>query len=122
MRGSGAHIFDRYFHTTAQTKHKSSGLGLTIARELTLLHSGTLSVESEPARGITFIARFPLLADEEKTCPRQEKTPDAGRKCARRVEYIIKCLCSRPERGQLFLYAKVIDAPNTAQERRKCIC
>ena len=55
------HIFDRYFHTTAQTKHESSGLGLTIARELTLLHRGTLSVESELERGTTFIARFALL-------------------------------------------------------------
>ena len=64
-----AHIFDRYFHTTAQTKHESSGLGLTIARELTLLHRGTLSVESEPGRGTTFIARFPLLAEEEKNTP-----------------------------------------------------
>ncbi len=60
------HIFDRYFHTTAQTKHESSGLGLTIARELTLLHRGTLSVESELERGTTFIVRFALLdaADE----------------------------------------------------------
>ena len=61
------HIFDRYFHTTAQTKHESSGLGLTIARELTLLHRGTLSVESELERGTTFIARFALLQDEKNS-------------------------------------------------------
>lgn len=61
------HIFDRYFHTTAQTKHESSGLGLTIARELTLLHRGTLDVESEPGRGTTFIARFALLTDEKNS-------------------------------------------------------
>ena len=62
-----AHIFDRYFHTTAQNKHESSGLGLTIARELTLLHRGTLDVESEPGRGTAFIARFALLTDEKNS-------------------------------------------------------
>ena len=59
-----AHIFDRYFHTTAENKHESSGLGLTIARELTVLHRGTLDVESELGKGTTFIARFALLEEE----------------------------------------------------------
>lgn len=59
------HIFDRYFHTTAANKHESSGLGLTIAHELTLLHRGTLTVESEIGRGTTFVAAFALL-DEER--------------------------------------------------------
>lgn len=60
------HIFDRYFHTTAQSKHESSGLGLTIARDLTALHRGTLEAESEVGRGTTFIARFALLEEEER--------------------------------------------------------
>jgi len=60
------HIFDRYFHTTAENKHESSGLGLTIARDLTLLHRGTLSVQSEAGRGTTFYARFAMLKEEEK--------------------------------------------------------
>lgn len=60
-----AHIFDRYFHTTAQNKHESSGLGLTIARELTALHRGTLDVESAPGAGTTFIAHFALLEEEK---------------------------------------------------------
>ncbi|MBR2942046.1 MAG: HAMP domain-containing histidine kinase [Clostridia bacterium] len=61
-----AHIFDRYFHTTAENKHESSGLGLTIARDLTALHRGTLSVSSELGRGTALIARFALLEEEEK--------------------------------------------------------
>ena len=58
------HIFDRYFHTTAQSKHESSGLGLTIARDLTVLHRGKLFVESEVGKGTTFIAHFALLEEE----------------------------------------------------------
>jgi len=61
-----AHIFDRYFHTTAENKHESSGLGLTIARDLTALHRGTLSVQSEAGRGTAMIARFALLEEGEK--------------------------------------------------------
>lgn len=61
------HIFDRYFHTTAENKHESSGLGLTIARELTHLHRGTLNVHSELGQGTTFIARFALLEGKENT-------------------------------------------------------
>ena len=61
-----AHIFDRYFHTTAQSKHESSGLGLTIARDLTALHRGTLTVSSEVGQGTTFTARFALLDHQER--------------------------------------------------------
>jgi len=59
------HIFDRYFHTTAENKHESSGLGLTIARDLTALHRGVLNVESELGKGTALIARLPLLDKEE---------------------------------------------------------
>ena len=59
-----AHIFDRYFHTDSGNKHESSGLGLTIAKELTKLHRGTLECRSEEGRGTEFIASFPLLPEE----------------------------------------------------------
>jgi len=62
-----AYIFDRYFHTTAENKHESSGLGLTIARDLTRLHRGTLDVHSKIGQGTTFVARFALLEDKENT-------------------------------------------------------
>lgn len=42
-----AAVFDRYFHTTANTKHDSTGLGLTIAQELAHLHHGEITLQSE---------------------------------------------------------------------------
>ena len=37
----------------------STGLGLTITRELTLLHGGTISVKSKPEKGSTFTVKLP---------------------------------------------------------------
>ena len=58
-----AAVFDRYFHTTADTKHDSTGLGLTIAQELAHLHHGEITLESEVSKGSCFILALPLLED-----------------------------------------------------------
>ena len=60
-----AAVFDRYFHTTANTKHDSTGLGLTIAQELARLHHGEITLQSEVGRGSIFTLRLPLLNIEE---------------------------------------------------------
>ena len=56
-----AAVFDRYFHTTASTKHDSTGLGLTIAQELAHLHHGEITLESAVGKGSRFTLRLPLL-------------------------------------------------------------
>ncbi len=56
-----AAVFDRYFHTTANTKHDSTGLGLTIAQELAHLHHGEITLESEVGKGSCFTLKLPLL-------------------------------------------------------------
>ena len=38
----------------------STGLGLTITKELTLLHGGTINVKSKPEKGSTFSVKLPL--------------------------------------------------------------
>lgn len=58
-----AAVFDRYFHTTANTKHDSTGLGLTIAQELAHLHHGEITLESEVGKGSCFTLALPLLED-----------------------------------------------------------
>ena len=54
-------VFDRYFHTTANTKHDSTGLGLTIAQELAHLHHGEITLQSEVGKGSRFTLRLPIL-------------------------------------------------------------
>lgn len=54
-------VFDRYFHTTTNTKHDSTGLGLTIAQELAHLHHGEITLQSEVGKGSCFTLRLPLL-------------------------------------------------------------
>ena len=56
-----AAVFDRYFHTTANSKHDSTGLGLTIAQELAHLHHGEITLESEVGKGSCFTLKLPLL-------------------------------------------------------------
>ena len=57
-----AAVFDRYFHTTTSSKHDSTGLGLTIARELAHLHHGEILLESEVGKGSCFTLKLPLLS------------------------------------------------------------
>ena len=58
------HIFDRFYRADRarnRGRHEhGSGLGLSIAYQLVMLHGGTLSVESMPGAGATFYIRFPI--------------------------------------------------------------
>ncbi len=59
-----ARIFE-VFHREEQTAHlPGQGLGLFITREIAESHGGTVTVDSRPGRGATFLFRVPLSLDE----------------------------------------------------------
>jgi signal transduction histidine kinase len=59
------HIFERFYRadrsrTRGQEPVGGYGLGLSIAKRVTDLHHGTITVDSAPDRGTTFRVRLPL--------------------------------------------------------------
>jgi PAS domain S-box-containing protein len=56
------HIFDRFFRGDEPRSRQISGtgLGLSIAKEITELHGGRVTVDSEPGVGSTFTAWLPV--------------------------------------------------------------
>ncbi len=64
-----AHIFDRFFQVDSnKQKHKGSGIGLALTRELVTLHHGKIDVNSRVGEnsGTEFIIRLPLGTDHLK--------------------------------------------------------
>lgn len=57
-------IFDRYY-SNHHGKRSSSGLGLTITKEIIQRHNGSIGVTSHPQKGTSFTVRLPLLPEEE---------------------------------------------------------
>jgi signal transduction histidine kinase len=56
-------IFDRFYRSDPSRAHHQtggSGLGLSIARRLVEMHSGSIEVSSQPGRGATFTIRLPV--------------------------------------------------------------
>jgi signal transduction histidine kinase len=51
-------IFEPFF--TTKTDGRGTGLGLSIVRNIVLLHGGTVSVDSRPEHGTTFIVELPI--------------------------------------------------------------
>jgi signal transduction histidine kinase len=56
-------IFERFFQVPNVSTGRASGpgLGLAVARLLVELHGGSLTIESVPAQGSSFVCRFPSL-------------------------------------------------------------
>jgi signal transduction histidine kinase len=52
-------IFDRFYRGRNVQGKPGAGLGLHLVRRIVMLHGGSVSVESKPGEGCTFIIRLP---------------------------------------------------------------
>ncbi|MBA4158675.1 MAG: helix-turn-helix domain-containing protein [Gemmatimonadetes bacterium] len=57
-------IFERFYQVdgSATRRHVGSGIGLSLVEELVELHGGSISAESRPDAGSSFVVRLPLGA------------------------------------------------------------
>jgi len=56
-------IFDRYYRSTTRASRASgTGIGLSVAKRVALLHGGSVWVTSDEAEGTTFFAAIPVTA------------------------------------------------------------
>jgi PAS domain S-box-containing protein len=69
-------IFEAFWQVDRATTRRSggAGLGLSVVRQLTTLLGGTVSVQSEPGAGSTFIIRLPQEAPDMMEPPPQNST------------------------------------------------
>jgi hypothetical protein len=63
--GVAAENLSKIFTPFYTTKHRGTGLGLAITRTIVEKHHGTITVESEPGRGTTFILEFAACISAE---------------------------------------------------------
>ncbi|MCP4138473.1 MAG: AAA family ATPase [bacterium] len=73
-------IFDRFtqLDSSSTRKYEGTGIGLSLAKEFTELHDGTISVTSKPGVGSTFSIEIPFYTPEGEEKSLLENNPAAA--------------------------------------------
>lgn len=70
------HIFDDFYRgQSGRVGDGGCGLGLAITRRIVEAHHGSITAQSEPGRGSTFVIRLPLLAPSPVSPPPSAAAP-----------------------------------------------
>ncbi len=74
-------LFDRFYRVdTARSRaHGGAGLGLSIVKELTRSHGGSVEVQSELGKGATFIVRLRRTLPKDSAAPASHSAPASAR-------------------------------------------
>ena len=74
------HIFDRFYRVRGPgeqaSPEKGLGLGLSFVSWIVRAHGGTVTVQSEPGKGTTFVVSLPLTG--QATNPQVESSENVG--------------------------------------------
>ena len=62
------HIFEKFYQGDASHSTNGTGLGLALAKRITDLHGGSISVRSAPGEGSCFSVRLPVQPASRRLC------------------------------------------------------
>jgi len=60
-------IFKPFERLHGRSKYGGTGMGLAICKRITERHGGTITAESKPGEGATFIVTLPMRQTDERT-------------------------------------------------------
>ncbi|MEL7119118.1 MAG: ATP-binding protein [Bacteroidota bacterium] len=91
------HIFDRFYNTKSSVSghYNGTGIGLSLVKELILMHKGTIVVESEQGKGTTF--KIQLLLENQHKVAATSKSDIPGES----LESNISLLLETTEEGEM---------------------
>ncbi len=110
------HIFDRFYQITGkhQSGRISSGIGLSLSRDLVESHHGKIEAMNDPGGGTRFEVLIPLHADiyeEEEILvePERELTMEYIRSMLESYEYTVGAHSDKPLVGEVFPRVLVVE-------------